>query len=367
MPVFNTGSGDIINLDAQVIGTNGDPQRTSVYAVPNAATQIVADVINATWNAGIASKIDFQDSIVAAKAVIDALLANPGTSHIVAGSVSDISVTAPNVTIPTNIDTSSIIATFDAEQLALITQLQTKYLDFRNTYFPNEQATYAAAESWLQAAIADPSGLPANVRAQLLSDAEAPIIADKLRAQDAVLSQFAARRFALPPDVAASAALQIEQKAQDAIAEAGRKITVLSVEQLRFVVKELTGLRGVAMDGMAKYIATLSTAPDTASKVVGIGYDAQSKLISAASDFYRADASAKEIVSKVAQYNNSLTLEAASKNQAADLTLIEAKIRAMLAEAQAVAQMTTALFNNVHTGATISSNGGTLSTMSPTF
>lgn len=367
MPVFTTGTGDIINLSAQVIGTNGDPQRTSVYAVPNAATQIVADVINATWNAGVASKIDFQTSIATAKAVIDALLANPGTNHIVAGAVPGISVTAPNVTIPTNIDTSSILATFSSEQLALVAQLQSKYLDFRNTYFPNEQAVYAAAESWLQAAIADPSGLPANVRAQLLNDAEADIIDDKLRAQDAVLSQFAARRFPLPPDVAASAVLQIEQKAQDAIAEAGRKITALSVEQLRFDVEKLIGLRGMAMDGMAKYIATLSSAPDTASKVVGIGYDAQTKLISSAADFYRADAAAKETVSKVAQYNNSLSLEAASKNQAADLSLIEAKIRAMLAEAQTIAQMTTALFNNLHASTSISSNGGTMSTMSPTF
>lgn len=367
MPVFNTGSGDIINLDAQVIGTNGDPQNTAVYAVPNAATQAVAAVINATWNAGLASKIDFEASIAAAKAVIDALLANPATQHIVAGAVSDISVTAPNVTIPSNIDTSSILATFSSEQLALINQLEAKYLAFRNTYFPNEQAVYAAAESWLQAAIADPSGLPANVRAQLLSDAEADIVNDKLRAQDAVLSQFAARRFPLPPDVAASAVLQIEQKAHDAIAEAGRKITVLSVEQLRFDVEKLIGLRGVAMDGMAKYIATLATAPDTASKVVGIGYDAQTKLISSAADFYRADAAAKETVSKVAQYNNSLALEAASKNQAADLTLIEAKIRAMLTEAQTIAQMTTALFNNLHASVGLSSNGGTVSTMSPTF
>ena len=41
----------------------------------------------------------------------------------------------------------------------------------------------------------------------------------------------------------------------------------------------------------------------------------------------------------MAQYNNSTALEAAVKNQAADLSLIEDKMKALLAEAQSLAQM----------------------------
>ena len=47
------------------------------------------------------------------------------------------------------------------------------------------------------------------------------------------------------------------------------------------------------------------------------------------------------------------------KNQAADLTLIEDKLKALLAEAQALAQMATSLFNNAHVSAGISGSGGT--------
>ena len=91
-----------------------------------------------------------------------------------------------------------------------------------------------------------------------------------------------------------------------------------------------------------------------ASRVIGIGYDAQSKLISAASAFYNARTQAKETIAKVAQYNNSTALEAAVKNQAADLSLIEDKMKALLAEAQALAQMATALLNNIHVSAGLS-------------
>ena len=67
---------------------------------------------------------------------------------------------------------------------------------------------------------------------------------------------------------------------------------------------------------------------------------------------------AAELVSKVNQYNNSLTFEAATKNQAADMTMIEDKLKALLAEAQSIAQMTTALLNNLHVSTSLSSNGG---------
>ena len=148
--------------------------------------------------------------------------------------------------------------------------------------------------------------------------------------------------------------MQIEQKAQDELAESSRKIAMLSVEMQKFNVEKLLGLRGSAMDSAIKYITALASAPDISSKLVGVGYDAQSKLISAAADFYRADAGAKEVVAKVAQFNTSTALEADVKNQVSNLTLIEDKLKALPAEAQALAQMSTSLFNNVHVSAGVS-------------
>ena len=44
-------------------------------------------------------------------------------------------------------------------------------------------------------------------------------------------------------------------------------------------------------------------------------------------------------------------LEADSKNQAADLAIVEDKIKMMLTEAQGLAQMATSLYNNLHASA----------------
>ena len=76
---------------------------------------------------------------------------------------------------------------------------------------------------------------------------------------------------------------------------------------------------------------------------------------------------AQEVMSKVAQYNNSTELDAAAKNQMSDLTLIEDRLKAMLAEAQAIAQMTTAMFNNLNVQASLRADGGTTVSTSSTY
>lgn len=330
----------------------GDP-------IPGSASpyKIVPAVINATWNLG-------QDMRTLYSAKIDAAttswLATANAPHVTAGTVDLPTIAEPTVDIPSTASATDIMSTFDTKYMELVTMLSDKFVAFRAAYFPDESNAYIAAENWLQDAIANPeAGLPASVVAQIWGDDQARILADKTRAQDAVIAQFAGRRFPLPPDAAASAVMQIEQKAQDELAESSRKVAILSVELQKFNVEKLLGLRGMAMDSAVKYISALASGPDMATKLVGIGYDAQSKLISAAAAFYNARTQAKETISKVAQYNNSTALEAAVKNQMADLTLVEDRLKALLAEAQALAQMATSLFNNAHVSAGISGSGGT--------
>ena len=156
--------------------------------------------------------------------------------------------------------------------------------------------------------------------------------------------------------------MQIEQKAQDELAESSRKIAVLSVELQKFSVERLLNMHFEVMKDATEYIKALASGPDMVSRMVNYGYDIQTKLISSASQFYTADISAKEMVSKVAQYNNSITLDASKSNQSADIEIINDKLKAMLAEAQAIAQMTTALFNNLHVGVTMQAGGTSVTT-----
>lgn len=313
---------------------------------------MIPKVINAAWNQGMLFQATYSTKVTAAQGTYLDIANAP---HITSGTVSIPTIAEPNVAIPTTQSAGDVITTFDLKYNELIARLALEFSNFIGAHFPNENTVYTAAESALGAMLANPASyLPANVQQQFFGDDQARIIADKIRAQDSVVAKFAASGFPLPPDAALSAVMQIEQKTQDALAESSRKIAMMSVEQFRFVIKEALDLRDKVLQHAVDYIKALAMGPEMASKLVGIGYDAQSKLISSAADFFNARTHAADVVSKVYQYNNSSILDADSKNQNADLTVIKAKVEALLAEARDLAQMATSLFNNLHVQASIS-------------
>lgn len=317
---------------------------------PGARTtlEFAAAVINATWEQANLKYADFEVKM----ANIGSWLNPSSPPAMTSATTAAPTVVEPSVTIPATVDTADILDTFDTKYNELVTLLVNKFTAFQNTYFPNDATTYAAAEAWIEGAIANPaSGLPASVAAQIWEDDRSRILADKTRAQDAVFQTFAARRFPLPSGAAANAVLQVEQKAQDALAESSRKVAVMSVEQMRFVIDKAISMRQSAMQAAVQYIQALASGPDMASRVVGIGYDAQSKLISAVSQFYGARTEAVKLTTMVTQHNTDLSQEAAKANLQAELTIIEAKLKALLGEAQAIAQMATSMFNNLHADA----------------
>ena len=312
----------------------------------------MAAVINAAWDQGNSKANAFSAKLDAITDEATGWLSTQATPTITAGTAGAPTITEPAVDIPTSQSATDVMSLFDTKYLELVALLSDKFTAFRTTYFPDEATAYNAAEDWLQAAIANPdSALPTTVAAQIITDDRDRIVADAARASDTVLAQFAARRFPLPPGAAAAATLEIQNKAQDEIAATGRKVVMASIEQMRFVIQQVMGLRQSAMDSAIKYITALASGPDMASRLVGVGYDAQSKLISATSQFYNSRIAAAETIAKVQQFNVSTGLEAASKNQAAELTLIEDRLKALLTECQALAQMATSLFNNVHASA----------------
>lgn len=354
---------DIVNLSSHYIGS--PTPGVNLYQLPNASMQVLEDIINATWNEGITTKAEFSAKIATALSGFLDITAAP---HVSAGTVTVPTIAEPTVTIPTDVTVTEVYDQWKTQYLELATWLDGKFTTFRSTYFPDENAAYTACENWLKAAIANPeAGLPPTVAAQIWGDDAARILSDKTRAQDTVISQFASRRFPLPPDAAASAVLQIEQKAQDDMAESSRKVAIMSVEMQKFNVESLLRLRDLAMRDAVEYIKALVSAPEMTSRLSNIGYDAQSKLISSVSSFYGARTEATKVMSAVAQYNNNTALEAAVKNQASDLAMVDNKLKAMLAECQSIAQMVTGFINNLHVSASLQANGGTTVSQSNEF
>ena len=309
------------------------------------ALDMTASVINATWEQANIKTAAFEAKI---DAIANDWLATANAPHVAAGATVAPNVEEPGVNIPQNVDVPDVLATFTTQYNELVAMLVAKFTAFQGTYFPQDQVDYNAAEAWLAAGLANESGLPQAVRDQIETDDHARLTAEANRADDALVAKFAGMRFPMPSGALASARLQLAQTKQDKMAESSRKITIASVEQLKWTVEKLIGLRQMAMSSAIEYIKALVSAPQISSTMVGVGYDAQSKLISAASQFYGVRADVAKIQAQSDQYNTTAALDAATKNQAADLQMIEDRLKALLTECQAFAQMATSMFNNLH-------------------
>ena len=167
-----------------------------------------------------------------------------------------------------------MIATFTSEQQDLWDQLVDGFVGFRTSYFPNENTLYSSAETWLQDALDNVHGLPSAVAAQVLTDSSDRISVGclALRTRSRRDLRRPGFRFLQGPWPARPAA---QQKAQDDIADASRKLVIASIEQLRFVVDKVLSLRQSAMAAALDYCRTLASATPGAVQLTEAAYDAQ--------------------------------------------------------------------------------------------
>lgn len=312
----------------------------------NAGVIAFEAAVNSTWEIGLDNRTNVMDKITAIVADLQDTLNTP---TMTAASVTPATVDEPLVSIPSSITSADVYAEFEAQYTELIVEFEAKRAAFIAAYFPTENATYTLAENWLSAAMDNPNvGLPPTVAAQIFGDDAARILTDADRASDAVMSQFSARGFPLPPDAALSAVLQIQQKAQDLTAESSRKIAIASVEMQKWLVEKILSLRDMALKSILDYVKVVSLGPDIASKLVPVGYDAQAKLISAVSAYYNARTGAKELTFKGAQRNADMTQAASVENLKSEMMMVTEWVKAILTEVQMMSQMATSLFNNIH-------------------
>lgn len=316
------------------------------------AIKIVEATLNSCWALAEQLKVDVKTAI-----------ANAGGSYIdpnnppemVAAIVTPTSVTEPTVSIPAALAASDILADFNAEQQTLVIELATKFVAFQTAHFPNEPTTYNAGEQWLQDALANPNaGIPATVASQLLTDDSDRAALDASRAAADVIASFAARRYPLEPGAEVAALVEIEQKAQSEMSASSRKLTSLAIENMRFAVERVVGLRQVAMSSALEYIKALSIGGDQAARSVDTAYGAQSRLISAVSSYYGARTSAKELEFKGSSANAQMSQEAAKANLQSSLTTVDMRLKSLMQEADLLGRLGTALYNNAHISASTS-------------
>ena len=323
----------------------------TIVPSPPAGTAYVytalADCINASWS----NASDMQDTYSAKVINASGSWLDPTSNpqHISMTAVTPASVTEPVATATV----TDALALYGTQYAALITLLEGKFLTFQNTWFPTDATVYAAAESWLQDALNNPSQvLPSALADIIWEEDRSRILADSQRAADAAVASWAAKRYPMPPGAAVSAAVQIQQTNQDKLAESSRKVAIrtfeLAYDKVRFAVEKAISSRQIAMVAALEYIKAMATAPDMGGRIVGMGYNAEATLRTAAAHYFGARTEATKLAYAGAEYNARASQSAAEKNQSADLTMIEDKLKALLAEASGIAQLATAWANNLH-------------------
>lgn len=316
------------------------------------AIKVAAKIINGSWNVAETATNAFDDIIKAAVDRNDELSAADG---LTVNTANETPVPEPAIAIPTSVTPGDVMSLFDQKYLELVALLVEKFTTFQSQFYPNDQAVYTQAETWVTAAMDNPNqAIPVAVAAQLLTDVKSKAYADAVVASDTVLATFAARGYPLPPGAAASAVLQVNQKAQNEISESSRKLMMEYVTQMKFAVEKALLMRKEAMDSAISYINALASGPSMASGLVNNGFDAQSKLISATASFYSARTNASQLLKQAEQFNVDRKYAKDERNASNDITLMQENIKILVTEAQALAQIATSLFNNVNVSSSVS-------------
>lgn len=221
------------------------------------------------------------------------------------------SVAEPNVHIPTYADGASL-EMFDTQWDKITDKLAGMYADFIRRYFPNECDYLGHAQLWICDTLSKGgTGLSPVVEEQIWGRDRGRILREAGRAEQEAVSAFAARGFPLPPGALNGTLQRIQADTRDKLAQASRDVAIkqaeLEVENVRFAVDKALSLYGTVMDAAKNFISAMATGAGTSAQLLPSVTDSQSKLISAANEYYRSRISVEELRLKAATTAAELT------------------------------------------------------------
>lgn len=314
-----------------------------------------AKIINATWNLALSKSDSFDTKLNALTNDATGWLVTHAAANVSAGTISAPTPTEPSLSIA-NVLPADVADGIATQVGNVLLDMTTKFSSFLSTWFPNEADSYGAAESWITSAIENTTNgaIPAAIKATLLSDGQAQIMADQTRAIADNDESWAARRHALPTGAQQYQAMRITQGAQDAISSLTRSIAIKdfemsyqrAIEAVRMAIQNRQNALSAALQYMQHVVAGYSTG----QQITGASYEAQARMINAAGQYFSSRINAAELALKASQANQSLQLDASKANQAKALQDIDNYMKAFLAQAQMLAHQVASMLNNVRAG-----------------
>lgn len=294
-------------------------------------------------------------------------LTNATTGFLVAHEAADVSagsITAPTPTEPsmTVSDTSTalVFGNFSTQAAAIIADQAGKFTAFMSTWFPDNAATYTAAEAYLLAAITNTTSgiVPAAIKTAILEDARASALAEANRATDNLNAGMSAKRHRFPPGQATALAREIAQQALDNIAASSRAIAVkdfeLSHQTALQAVQMALSARQSALASATQYIAGIvAQGWQDGAQITRAAHGAEVAKLQAAYQAYAGRTNAAELALRATQADITLAFEAAKLNQSKDLQETENYLKAFLAQAQLIGHQLVGMLNNLRAGSSL--------------
>lgn len=270
----------------------------------------------------------------------------------------DTDVVEPDVTIPKNAESASL-AMFYELQNSVIAKLAALFKGYIDDYFPDESGYFESIQTWIADAVQNGgTGIKASVEAQIWARDRSRILKEAQRAEEEVLTSFASRRYPMPPGAAAHQIMMVRAQASDQIAAASRDVAIkqadMEIENVRFAVQQGIELYKSAMAAAGDYIKALSISSQVGMQLIPSITDSQSKLISAASEYYRARIAVSELRLKATQTNAEFDQQARKENVELTMDSIKQRVAAAISAAQAMATQAAAALNSLHAAASIS-------------
>jgi len=323
-----------------------------------------AEIVNATMDRCWAQGSTFASAFAAKSSNAVASLGDYAAEHdpLAPQVITKPVVLEPTVDIPASVTADDVVNYFMANYPTIMNDLAQRFADFITTYFADD-AAFTAARTWLADAITNPEDnppLPTAVANQIWEDDRARIRDDATARIAEVTTAWAAKRFPLPPGAAANQVLRIQQSAQSELAKSSRAVAAKSADmaydKIKFAVEKALDLKKLAIMAAGDYIKALTSGLDVSSRMTGMGYDAQSKLIGAASQFYAARADVAKIGVDVDKSNINADIERDKVKRQSGIARMDSKVKLLLADAQVTAQVATSLYNNMHVQASVSAS-----------
>jgi len=327
-----------------------------------AAIEMATELVNKCVELAETRTTDFDAAIAALTDDVTGWLVTHAAADAVAPSITSTPPTEPSMTI-SDTSTALVFNNANAQATAMIADLVSDFGAFVTAYFPGNDASYAAAESYLLDAITNTTSgiVPAAIQTAIATSDRDRILAEQDQAEEALYEGMSARRFRFPPGAAAGQALRLAQAALSQIAAGSRAIAIkdfeLSHQTALESVRAVVAARATAMQATTAYIAGIvADGYKMGHSIAGTAHQAEVAKIAAAYQAFAGRTNAAELALKAVQADASLQFEESKANQQRDMDNIEANVRAFLAQAQILGNQVTAMLNNMRVGSGLSAS-----------